>query len=675
MSRKSTQLPASLLERYTAHEVLGRGGFGKVLRATDARMGREVAIKLLAGQMDDTVAVERFRKEAQVTSQLEHEHVVRVFDFGVDAGDGQAYIVYEYIEGETLGAFLARSRRLRIGTLLEWGAQVAGALAAAHAVGIVHRDVKPENVLLRAGRDPVLIDFGLAWDEQAETRTHGVIMGTPAYIAPEIWYGRRPSAASDQFAWASVLFRALYGERVYPGKTPAEIVEFLKKNQPGGEISTPRGVPTTLTPVLLRALRRDPEERYATMAAFEEALREVMAGGSPESADEDVETRVLRPLEPSRRMELGTQLRSVVAGERRRPWLAAGLGGAALVGLGLLLPWGGVGEPPGPPPPAAVRPPAAPSSAAEALERDLQGLLQLLEEDPGEPHPGSDGPHLRRRRPLLLEARFPLKWARYQRSLLAWAAQAEAASAGETLGLQVRWAPHVVADFRTLYLRVEAGLGLAGFGRRDEARTDALEVVRAWETFRSQVRVLVAELMVLPLTQRGPGLVLVGDLARLGESDDLGPLIHRARDRVGAGEGDAAGSLAVLIRMIAAVGTRSAMTLGEARAALGDALEVAMEGVPSIPDEAAFAHLATSLYEYFRLVGRGGEDSSPAELVTLDRLMSWLSERRAGRTADLQGHLRGSSRRCLEMVDRMATPGPELRARIPALRALAGDGA
>ncbi|WP_153032914.1 serine/threonine-protein kinase [Amycolatopsis sp. YIM 10] len=239
--------------RYRLANRAGEGAMGAVWRATDERLGRVVAVKQLG--TDDPRAM----REARVAARLRHPHAVTVHDV-VDTADG-TYLIMEYVP-LSLSALLRGGRRPPAGQVAAIGAQVASALAAAHELGIVHRDVTPGNILLGPGQTAKIADFGISCAPGEDTLTAaGYIAGTPAYLAPEVAAGEQATPASDVFSLGATLYTAMEGEPPY-GKertTPAMLMRIV-----GGEIEPPRRS-GPLTGVLLGMLRRNPAER-PTMA-------------------------------------------------------------------------------------------------------------------------------------------------------------------------------------------------------------------------------------------------------------------------------------------------------------------------------------------------------------------------------------------------------------------------
>lgn len=365
--------PESLVERYQALRVLGAGGFGTVYLAEDRRVERRVAIKLL--HVDDDEVRARFQREARVTAALEHPHVVRVFDSGLTV-EGTAYIAYEYVEGPDLSAALER-RSLSAEEVIRLGVALADALHQAHERGVVHRDVKPANVLLRGGRAPVLTDFGIARVAAGETMVtaDGMILGTPAFLAPECFSGAPPSAASDQFALAATLVEALTGAGVYPGDNLAEVLEALKVTRPTRFPAAHRGRFGPLEGILARAVSSAPEDRYPSCRAFghalSEAWKDVSDGGLPVVGTPTVMLAAAIELDP-------TPVKGVAPARPRSrlAWRAAAL---FLVGLGAG--WWGLRsrEAPGPPPlPVSSRPDPEKVARLAKRTRDLDEAERAL---------------------------------------------------------------------------------------------------------------------------------------------------------------------------------------------------------------------------------------------------------------------------------------------------------
>lgn len=282
--------PGVRLGPYEVLSPLGAGGMGEVWRARDTRLGRDVAIKVLPDHLaGDPKALRRFESEARSLAALSHPGILALFDVGRDGGI--AYAVTELLEGETLRAALLRGP-LPWREAVEISSAVAEALEAAHSRGIVHRDVKPENIFLCSGRGPKVLDFGLARREPSspelttesptETMTGtGALVGTVGYMAPEQLSGVPVDHRADVFAFGCVLYEALSGRRAFQGRTSAEVMAAILHDEPAPLGSTDGTLPPALDDVVGRCLRKDPAQRFASARDVAFALRAVASGTSP----------------------------------------------------------------------------------------------------------------------------------------------------------------------------------------------------------------------------------------------------------------------------------------------------------------------------------------------------------------------------------------------------------
>ncbi|HEX4514717.1 MAG TPA: serine/threonine-protein kinase, partial [Polyangiaceae bacterium] len=248
----------------------GRGGMASVHRAIDHSSDGYAALKVLHITMED--AGERFRREAEVLARLRHPGIVGYVSHG-ETPDGRAFLAMAWIEGETLTARVRRLGRLDPTATAEIGANVGDALAAAHASGIVHRDVKPSNLLLASdGYDrPVLVDFGIARvGASASAMTQeGMLIGTPGYISPEQARGSlEVDARADQFSLACVLYACLTGRAPFRGEDLVGVLaKILFQETPRVRAERP-DVPSELDAILVKAMAKDPTERFPDMAAM-----------------------------------------------------------------------------------------------------------------------------------------------------------------------------------------------------------------------------------------------------------------------------------------------------------------------------------------------------------------------------------------------------------------------
>ncbi len=258
---------------YRLDDKIGQGGMGDVYRAFDTRLNRAVAVKVLKGSGEqDDVAVQRFLREARAASALNHPNIVIIHEVG-QTPSGQHFIVQEFIVGHTLRSLLTQP--LLPARIVELGAQMAKALSAAHAAGIVHRDVKPENIMVRADGYVKVLDFGLAHQSETNTETGsgeettrtnldtapGMLLGTPSYMAPEQAKGLSTGAPVDVFALGVVLYEMAVGRRPFVAATHHAILASIISDQPlpMGRINP--SVPRVLDDLVQHMLEKDPERR------------------------------------------------------------------------------------------------------------------------------------------------------------------------------------------------------------------------------------------------------------------------------------------------------------------------------------------------------------------------------------------------------------------------------
>ena len=280
--------------RYEVEELVGHGGMSSVYKAHDALLERHVALKILHEQYNaDEAFVERFKREARSVAQLQHPNIVTVIDRGEEAG--RQYIVFEYVEGENLKEYVVRKGRLDVGEAIEVAADVARALAFAHENGLIHRDVKPQNVLLNGDGRPKVTDFGIArtLDVDGMTQT-GTVLGTSNYIAPEQASGQRVDAHSDVYALGVVLYELLAGDVPFPGESFIAVA-MKHMHEPAPNLLDVRSdVPLRVAAAVDRALEKDPEQRFPTMDAFAAELDACLAeldGGGDRDATMVIPTR------------------------------------------------------------------------------------------------------------------------------------------------------------------------------------------------------------------------------------------------------------------------------------------------------------------------------------------------------------------------------------------------
>jgi eukaryotic-like serine/threonine-protein kinase len=257
--------------RYRLDERIAGGGMGDVWRGTDEVLGRTVAVKiLLPALLDEPGFAERFRGEARTMATINHPGVVDVYDYGSD--QQLAFLVMEYVEGDALSRTLGRVGRLTPARTMALVAQAADALQAAHANGIVHRDVKPGNLLVRPNGTLVLTDFGIARSALVGQLTvAGSVLGTASYISPEQASGAVATPASDVYALGVVAYQCLSGHRPFDGATPIEIAMKHVRESPR---ALPADIPPAVRAIVDRAMAKDPAARWPTAAAMAAVARQ-----------------------------------------------------------------------------------------------------------------------------------------------------------------------------------------------------------------------------------------------------------------------------------------------------------------------------------------------------------------------------------------------------------------
>jgi len=316
-----------ILGPYEILAPLGRGGMGEVYKARDTRLDRTVAVKvLLADLSQDSELRQRFQREARAISALSHPHICALHDIGTH--EGVDYLVMEYLEGETLASQLARGG-LPLEQVLRYGMEVADALDKAHRQGVIHRDLKPGNIMVtRSGVK--LLDFGLARrqapaaseplsalaTEAAPLTTKGTILGTLQYMAPEQLEGRQADARSDIFAFGAVLYEMATGKKAFTGASQASVIASVLTSEPPPLSTLQPAAPRPLGRLVQRCLAKDPDDRWQTARDLTLELRWIAGEGS----------------------QTGTPAPPMVRGKQRKAGTASRvIWGAASFGLGILV--------------------------------------------------------------------------------------------------------------------------------------------------------------------------------------------------------------------------------------------------------------------------------------------------------------------------------------------------
>ena len=291
------QKPTAINGRYVTSRLLGGGGMAQVFLARDEVLERDVAVKVLREQYaEDGGFVERFRREALSVASLSHPNIVQVYDRGVSEY-GRYFIAMEYVPGGTLMERIERDGPLPPDAALDVAVQVADALGAAHERGLIHRDVKPQNVLVSASGDVKVADFGIARAAAADVLSAtSVVLGTARYMSPEQAMGEPVGPASDLYSLGVVLYEMLTGEVPFEADTPVA-VSMKHVNEPP---SAPKGIrgeiPEEVNAVVLRLLAKDPGARYASAAALVADLGRAAEGLPPVGeTGREARTEPLRP--------------------------------------------------------------------------------------------------------------------------------------------------------------------------------------------------------------------------------------------------------------------------------------------------------------------------------------------------------------------------------------------
>jgi eukaryotic-like serine/threonine-protein kinase len=261
--------------RYRLEERIASGGMGDVWRCVDDVLGRTVAVKiLLPSLLEEAGFTERFRVEARTMATINHPGVVDVYDYGSDPAVG-AYLVMEYVEGDALSRTLNKVHRLTPARTMALVAQAADALHAAHENNVVHRDVKPGNLLVRPNGTLVLTDFGIARSAGAAQLTAaGSVLGTASYISPEQAMGEQATRLSDIYALGVVAYQCLAGRRPFEGDNPLEIaMRHVRETPP----PLPPDIPPNVRSIVERAMAKEPSHRWPSAAAFATAARQAAA--------------------------------------------------------------------------------------------------------------------------------------------------------------------------------------------------------------------------------------------------------------------------------------------------------------------------------------------------------------------------------------------------------------
>jgi serine/threonine-protein kinase len=345
----STILGTTLSGRYRLEARIGAGGMSTVYRALDETLQRQVAVKLMNREVaSDSDQLERFRREARAVAQLSHPHIVGVIDAGED--EGRPYIVFEYVEGQTLKDRIRRLGRLPISEAVAYAIEIARALGAAHARHIVHRDVKPQNVLIDEEGSAKVTDFGIArtLDEEGLT-ADGRVLGTTDYVSPEQALGQPVTGQSDLYSLGIVLYEMLTGEVPFRGDSQVAVaMKHVREELPDVQSKRPE-VSAALAAIVDSATAKRQDERYANDAELIADLEDVLAIETARAGSATGEvTSVLRTLPSGTQRRIPFRVRHRVVAALALLVVVAVIGGVAV--------WlatrthSGTGQPAQPPP-------------------------------------------------------------------------------------------------------------------------------------------------------------------------------------------------------------------------------------------------------------------------------------------------------------------------------------
>ena len=284
----SSKVARGTQSRYHTRELLGRGGMSEVYRGFDVRLRRPVAIKRLRSDAaNNPVFRARFRREAEAAGRLHHSAIVAIYDTGEErdaTGPSIPFIVMELVEGCTLREELHEAGKLPVARALEVTAAVLDALACSHAAGIIHRDVKPANVMLSKAGEIKVADFGIARPAAETTGTvtlAGTVMGTPQYLSPEQGRGEPVDVRSDLYSAGCMLFELLVGAPPFSGDSPLSIVVQHISNAPTSPSAVDAAISGDVDSIVLKALAKDPADRYQTASEMKADIESVLSGNRP----------------------------------------------------------------------------------------------------------------------------------------------------------------------------------------------------------------------------------------------------------------------------------------------------------------------------------------------------------------------------------------------------------
>ena len=264
-------IAGALASRYEILDSLGEGGMGLVYRVRDRETAEVLALKLLRPEIArDPAMMERFKDEIRLARRITHKNVCRIYDF--NRVNDLVYITMEYVDGESLRAYLKRAGKLSPERVIDLARQIAAGLGEAHAQGVVHRDLKPDNVILARDGMVRLMDFGIARALGGDTTTTQTVIGTPGYMAPEQSQGKAVDQRTDLYALGLILYECLTGRRAFAGATPVEVALKQIKERPVPPRKLLSAIPPHLEAIVMRCLEKEPARRFTSATELLRAL-------------------------------------------------------------------------------------------------------------------------------------------------------------------------------------------------------------------------------------------------------------------------------------------------------------------------------------------------------------------------------------------------------------------
>jgi serine/threonine protein kinase/tetratricopeptide (TPR) repeat protein len=268
---------ALFAERYEIIEELGKGGMGRVYRVLDTKINEEVALKLIKPEIADSKTIERFGNELKMARKISHKNVCRMYHLSEESGTH--YITMEYVPGETLKGMIRMTKQLSVGTAARVAKQICEGLNEAHRLGVVHRDLKPQNIMIDKQGNARIMDFGIARSLESEGTTRpGVMIGTPEYMSPEQTEFREVDQRSDIYSLGIILFEMLTGRTPFEGETPISVAMKHKSEKPPDPVKFNAQIPEDLSQVILTCLEKDREKRYQSIDKLLAALKAMEEG-------------------------------------------------------------------------------------------------------------------------------------------------------------------------------------------------------------------------------------------------------------------------------------------------------------------------------------------------------------------------------------------------------------